>query len=156
MSDVPYQYIVVRKDLDLLRQMIHVGHAAGESVRVAPIPDTTRLVLLHARDEQELSEWFGKAKSWCDARGLRCVMITEPDGPDHGRGCVSFGIEPNTLHSALRKLFHHLPKADLFGTHVLGGLAQAYREQCVGDVESSGEEIESDGTLGPEDPRNAP
>src|SRR5258708_25916294 len=45
-SEVPYQYIVVRKDLDPLRQMIHVGHAAGESVKLAPIPDTTNLGLL--------------------------------------------------------------------------------------------------------------
>jgi hypothetical protein len=98
----PYQYIVVRKDLPVEVQMINVGHAAGESIIEAPIPSTTRLVLLHAENENALLEIEGVVK----AKGYHCVLIREPDEP-YNNAAMSLGLAPSTKRNQLRKLFYH-------------------------------------------------
>lgn len=106
-SPWPYHYIVVRRDLPLEKQLVHVAHAAGESVVVAPLSPSTRVALFHAADEQELLAQADKVR----AAGFRVTIIHEPEGPECGRGNVSFGVEPSDRHNKLRKLFHHLPLA---------------------------------------------
>lgn len=103
----PYHYIVVRADLPIGKQMVHVAHAAGESVIEAPLSELTHVVLLHAKDEAQLIEYAEKVK----AAGFDATLIHEPEGPEYGRGNVSLGVAPSFRHNKLRKLFHHLPLA---------------------------------------------
>lgn len=105
---VPYQYIIVRKDLPIKIQMINVGHAAGESIIEAPIPSTTRLVLLHAENENALLELEGVVKS----KGYHCVLIREPDAP-YNNAAMSLGLAPSTKRNQLRKLFYHYQTVEL-------------------------------------------
>jgi hypothetical protein len=99
---IPYHYIVVRKDLPVEVQMINVGHAAGESIIEAPIPATTRLVLLHAENENSLLELETTVK----AKGYHCVLIREPDAP-YNNAAMSLGLAPSIKRNQLRKLFYH-------------------------------------------------
>lgn len=102
-----YHYIVVRADLPVGKQMVHVAHAAGESVKVAPLSPLTHVVLLHAANEPELVAYADKVK----CAGFDVRLIHEPADPEYGCGHVSLGVEPTTRHNKLRKLFHHLPLA---------------------------------------------
>ena len=103
---VPYHYIVVRKDLPVEVQMINVGHAAGESIVEAPIPPTTRLVLLHVENEASLLE----IERLVSAKGYHCVLIREPDEP-YNNAAMSLGLAPSIKRNQLRKLFYHLNAA---------------------------------------------
>jgi hypothetical protein len=100
---VPYQYILIRKDLPIEVQMINIAHASGESVVEAPIPSTTVCVLLHIENENALLEWEkiirGKEYSY--------VLIREPDEP-YNNAAMSIGLAPSIKRNQLRKLFYHL------------------------------------------------
>lgn len=104
MSDdkTPYQYILVRKDLPIEIQMINVAHAAGESIVEAPIPSTTRLVLLHVENEKVLLEWEEAIK----AKNHHYVLIREPDEP-YNNAAMALGLAPSIRRNQLRKLFYH-------------------------------------------------
>jgi hypothetical protein len=54
------QYALVRRDLPIFVQMVHVGHACGDAIRVAPISGRTVLRLLHVNDERELLAYHEK------------------------------------------------------------------------------------------------
>lgn len=99
---IPYQYVVIRKDLPIEVQMINIGHAAGESIVEAPIPSTTRLVLLHADNENSLLELEAIVK----AKNYHCVLIREPDEP-YNNAAMALGLAPSTKRNQLRKLFYH-------------------------------------------------
>lgn len=100
-----YHYLVVRDDLPYTMQAIHLAHAADESVpaALAPLPSTTRHAHFHVSNTAELLALAERVR----AAGFAVMVITEPDGPEYGRGEVSFGVEPSTRHNRLRKLFHH-------------------------------------------------
>lgn len=105
----PVQYVLVRKDLPPDLQMVMVGHATAEAVRVAPIDRRTVLRLLHVADEAELVLYQGKLA----AKGVHHALVIETDGPFAGQS-VSLGTEPSSERvSALSKLFWHLKRATI-------------------------------------------
>ena len=109
MADVPYHFILVRADLPLEKQLVHVAHAAGESVpaELAPLSPETHVVLLHAPSEATLCAQADRVRN----AGFQVALIHEPEGPEYGRGYVSLGVAPSLRHNKLRKLFHHFPLA---------------------------------------------
>lgn len=98
----PYQYVMVRDDLPLNKQGVHIQHAGGESV-LTPLSELTHSALFAAGSEPELLAQAAKV----EAAGFRVKRIHEPEGPEYGRGYVSFGVEVSNRHNKLRKLFHH-------------------------------------------------
>jgi len=98
-----YHYILVRKDLPFPIQMVNVAHAAGESIIEAPIPTTTKAVLLHVKNEAELLEQEKLLKD----KSIEHVSIREPDAPYDG-ALMAIGLSPSTRRNALRRLFYHL------------------------------------------------
>lgn len=100
---IPYQYILVRKDLPIEIQMVNIAHAAGESVLVAPIPSTTVCVLLHVENEAQLLEW----EKVITDKQYHNVLIREPNEP-YNNAAMSLGLAPSDKRNQLRKLFYHL------------------------------------------------
>ena len=98
-----YHYILIRKDLPASVQMVNAVHAAGESIIDAPIPSTTRAVLLGVDNEEMLLSYFEKLKT----KNIHYVLIREPDEPYNG-AAMAIGIAPSDRRNMLRKLFHHL------------------------------------------------
>jgi hypothetical protein len=98
-----YHYILVRQDLPIPVQMVNVAHAAGESVVEAPIPPTTRAVVLHVADEAQLLEYAAEVQQ----KGLSHVLIREPDAPYNG-AAMALGLAPSQRRNALRRTFYHL------------------------------------------------
>lgn len=107
--NAPVQYVLVRKDLPPTVQMVMVGHATAEAVRVAPIDKCTILRVLHVTDEAELVLYQGKLA----AKGFGHALVIETDGEYAGKA-MSLGTEPSAERvNALGKLFWHLSKATL-------------------------------------------
>lgn len=102
-NKIPYHYILVRKDLPFAVQMVNVAHAAGESVTEAPIASTTRAVLLHVENEQQLLEYAQLMQE----KQISHVLIREPEQPYNG-AAMSLGLAPSTRRNAFRRLFYHL------------------------------------------------
>ena len=103
-TKAPVQYCLVRKDLPIHTQMINVGHACGESVRVAPIDKRTKLRLLWVENEEELMKFFELLKS----KGYPVDIVEEPDAPYNGAK-MSLATDPMTERvSALSKVLYHL------------------------------------------------
>lgn len=103
-SKVPTQYILVRKDLPIHTQMVNVGHAGGESVRVAPIDKRTRIRLLWVDDEAQLLFFYEEMKK----KGYPVDIVNEPDEPYCG-AAMALGCGPMTERvSALSKILYHL------------------------------------------------
>lgn len=102
MKDDLYHYIVVRKDLPIEHQLVQIVHAVGESILEAPVPPTTRAVLLHADSEGELRE----LSETLTTKGLAHVLICEPDPPYNG-AAVAIGVAPSNKRNQLRKAFFH-------------------------------------------------
>jgi hypothetical protein len=103
----PVQYVLVRRDMTHEAQMVHVGHAAGESILVAPISKRTILRLLHVADEAELRAYHGRLV----AKGFRVALVEETDGSLAGQA-TALGTEPSSERlNALGKLFWHLRPA---------------------------------------------
>lgn len=99
-----YQYILVRKDLLLEDICPQVGHAAGESARLAPdLPPNTHIVILAVPDEATLTSYEIKLVE----AGLRYSPIREPDAPYNG-ALTAIGIEPQA-RSKPRKILSNLP-----------------------------------------------
>lgn len=105
----PVAYILVRKDMPAKHQVVHVGHASAESIRVAPIPKTTIRRVLWVADETELRAYAEKLS----AKGFHIALVLETDGPFAGQA-TALGVEPMTERlSALSKLVYHLDALDL-------------------------------------------
>lgn len=102
-NQILYHYILVRKDLPFAVQMVNVAHAAGESVVEAPIPSTTRAVILHVADEKELLKYVEIIKQ----KNFSHVLIKEPDEPYNG-AAMALGLTPSNRRNALRRVFYHL------------------------------------------------
>ena len=102
---IPYQYILVRKDLPVEVQMINIAHAAGESILVAPIPSTTRVFLLGVDNEAQLMEYVRLVQ----AKEYHFVLIREPDEP-YNNAAMSIGLAPSDKRNQMKKLFYHLEK----------------------------------------------
>lgn len=83
--------------------MVNIAHAAGESVIEAPIPSTTRAVLLHVQNEKELLEYA----TLMEQKQIPHVLIREPDEPYSG-ATMALGLAPSTRRNTLRRLFYHL------------------------------------------------
>lgn len=105
---VPYHYIVVRADLPLDALIVNVAHAAGESLVEAPIPKTTRLVLLQVPNALELAETAVSARM----KGFTVADVYEPDPPYNG-ALMAIGLAPSTRRNQLRKLFYHCQVLDV-------------------------------------------
>lgn len=103
---VPYLYVVVRTDIPADKLLVNYGHACSECVTQAPIPKTTRLVLLGVKNEAELLEYADDARS----KGFEPAVVYEPDEPYCG-AAMSFGLI-STRRNQLRKLFYHLAVVD--------------------------------------------
>lgn len=103
MNEIPYQYILVRKDLPLEIQMVQVAHAAGESIIEVPVSSKTTCVLLYVETEAQLIEYEVLIKS----KDFHCVLIREPDEP-YNNQAMSIGLAPSIKRNQLRKLFYHL------------------------------------------------
>ncbi len=100
----PIQYILVRKDLPIPVQMVNVGHAAGEAIRVAPIDKRTIVRLLHVEDEKELEEYNSKLIS----KNYHVGLVEEPCEPYNGAK-MALATEPLTERiNGLTKMFYHL------------------------------------------------
>lgn len=99
-----YHYILVRKDLPIPVQMVNVAHAAGESIIDAPIPPTTRAIVLHVENEEQLLLFSNLLKQ---KEGLHHVLIREPDAPYNGEA-MALGLAPSQRRNFLRRLFYHL------------------------------------------------
>jgi hypothetical protein len=105
----PVQYVLVRKDLPSVVQMVNVGHACGEAITVAPISRQTVLRVLHVRDEVELLSYADKL---CE-KDIHFAIVREPDAPYNNQN-MALATEPsNERLNALGKLFFHLEKATL-------------------------------------------
>lgn len=102
-NGIPYQYILVRKDLPIEVQIVNIAHAAGESIIEAPIPSTTVAVILHVENEKQLLE-YGEILS---KKEYAHVLIREPDAP-YNNDAMSIGLAPSTKRNQLRKIFYHL------------------------------------------------
>jgi hypothetical protein len=103
-AKVPTQYILIRRDIPVEKQMVNVGHAAGESIRVAPIDKRTRIRLLWVEDEKELLLFYDKMKE----KSYPVDIVYEPDPPYNG-AAMAVGTEPMTERvSALSKVLYHL------------------------------------------------
>lgn len=111
MSDeerAPVQYVLVRKDMPVAVQMVHVGHACGESVRVAPISKRTVIRLLHVENQGELLDYAARIVG----KGFYGALVEEDGGPYHGQA-VSFATEPLAdRQSAMGKLVWHLKRVE--------------------------------------------
>lgn len=97
--NAPYQYLVIHRSCANLPGVLacQVAHAAGESIRVAPISDQTHVVALVAEKADELEalhEELTKA-------GIHHVIVREPDPPYFGSATV-VGIEPTVDREAVR------------------------------------------------------
>lgn len=102
----PVQYALVRADLSLELQMVHVGHATAEAIRTAPISKRTVLRLLHVQDEAELREYHGVLVG----KGFHVGLVEEIDGPLTGQA-LALATEPSAERiNALGKLFWHLKR----------------------------------------------
>lgn len=102
----PVQYVLVRRDLPVYVQMVHVGHACGEAIREAPISRETVLRLLHVKDEAELRDYAARI----EAKGIHARLVEEPDAPYCGQA-TALATEPTMRGNALGKLLWHLPRA---------------------------------------------
>ncbi len=85
----PYQYVVVRKANAAGITACQAIHAATESMRTAPAPPDTHVVLLEAKDGDELVALSEKLT----AAGVHHVLIREPDPPYNG-AATAVGVEP--------------------------------------------------------------
>lgn len=102
--EVLYQYILIRTDLEVEDICPQVGHAAGESARLAPdLPKNTHIVILAVPDEATLMSYEIKIVE----AGLRYSPIREPDEPYNG-ALTAIGIEPQA-RSKPRKILSNLP-----------------------------------------------
>jgi len=105
----PVQYCLVRRDMAPEHQMVHVGHACAEAVRVAPISKRTILRLLHVADEAQLRDYHAKLL----AKGFHVAIVDETDGPHAGQ-VTALATEPAAERlSALGKMFWHLERVRL-------------------------------------------
>lgn len=104
----PVQYVLVRKDLPVNVQMVNVGHACGESIRVAPISKRTIIRMLHVETEAELRALHDKIVS----KGYHVGLVVEPD-PPHNGAAMALATEPMTERvSAFSKIVYHLSRVD--------------------------------------------
>lgn len=116
-----YHYVIVRADLPLDDLIINVAHAAGESVIEAPIPKTTRLVLLQVPDERALVAEAARASG----KGWEVAVVFEPDPPYDGQA-MAFALTPSPRRNQLRKHFYHFDCLDFKAlTDAYGRLAEA-------------------------------
>jgi hypothetical protein len=105
----PVQYCLVRKDLPVRTQMVNVGHATAEAVRIAPINKRTVLRLLWVEDEDELKSFAEKLM----AKNFHIGLVIEPDAPYNGAS-MALATEPATERiNALGKIFFHLKPVGL-------------------------------------------
>lgn len=106
-TKAPVQYVLVRKDLPPDVQMVMVGHATAEAIRVAPIDRRTVLRLLHVIDETDLRAYYAHLVG----KGFHVALVLEDAGP-HAGHATALATEPSVERlSALGKLFWHLKKA---------------------------------------------
>lgn len=72
----PYIYTFIRADLPQAQKIVQLGHATWEAGLVFEKPDiTSRLVLLHAHNENDLISIAEKISK----KGIEFVMFFEPD-----------------------------------------------------------------------------
>lgn len=112
----PVQYVLVRKDLPVFVQMVHVGHAASEAVRAVPVDPTTHMRLLHVTDEAELLRYSEELTR----KGHDHRLIREPDmyvpgehRDDFEGPATALATDPASKRAgALSKIFWHLKRAE--------------------------------------------
>lgn len=103
-TKAPVQYILVRKDLPVEVQMVNVGHAAGESIRTAPIDKRTKIRLLHVADETELIVYANKLAD----KKFEFDIVNEPDEP-YNNTAMALATPPMTERvSSISKVLYHL------------------------------------------------
>lgn len=97
-----YHYLLVRRDLPFGDICAQIGHAAGESARLAPeLPPNTHIVILQVPDEAVLREYEERIAM----AGLRYSAIREPD---LNNSLTAVGIEPQA-RNPVRKILSNLP-----------------------------------------------
>lgn len=82
-------YVIVRADLPLGLLAAQVIHAAGESGRMAPIPDGTHAIALAAEDESDLQ----KLAQRLTELKIPHAAIVEGDAPYIGQ-LMAIGLAP--------------------------------------------------------------
>lgn len=103
----PVQYVLVRKDLPIFTQMVHVAHAASEGVLEAPVDKRTVIRLLHVANEMELITYHDRLV----AKDYHVALVREPDFP-YGGQAMSLATAPLSVRTGwLSKLFWPLEAA---------------------------------------------
>lgn len=102
----PVQYVLVRRDLPVYVQMVHVGHACGEAILHAPISHDTVIRLLHVKDEAELRDYAARIA----AKGIHVRLVEEPHAPYTGQA-MALATEPTQRGNAIGKVVWHLRRA---------------------------------------------
>lgn len=95
----PYQYIVLHQSCRNHPGVLacQAAHAAGESIRMAPVSDQTRVVALVAEKSEDLE----RLHEQLSAAGIHHVIVHEPDEPYFG-AATAVGIEPMVDREAVR------------------------------------------------------
>lgn len=97
----PYQYIVLHQSVRNHPGVCacQAAHAAGESIRTAPVSDQTHVVALVAETSADLEKLAEDLR----ALGVHHVVIREPDEPYWG-AATAVGTEPGERTRPLRAL----------------------------------------------------
>lgn len=104
----PVQYVLVRRDIPISKQVIFIAHAKSEAIRVAPIDPRTILRALWVEDEDQLLAYLVKLR----AKNFGVTVSHEPEAPWNGEP-IALSTEPMTERvSAISKIVFPLKRAD--------------------------------------------
>lgn len=99
-TDDTYVYVVVRTDIPLEQQLVQTGHACLEAGKVFTQTGTSNLVLLAARDEEQLHRMRYKT----ELAGISSVIFYEPD---YATGYTAFCTEALGFDDIRRAAFRN-------------------------------------------------
>lgn len=76
MTETPYVYVFIRKDIPLADQLVQVGHVCLLAGKVFGHPDNTHVILLQLNDQAHLVNTFWELEVLSK---IKCVNFYEPD-----------------------------------------------------------------------------
>jgi len=101
--EIQHHHIICRGDIPDGHKFAQVGHAVAESCE-GPMPNTTYIYVLEAKDESHIDELH--AKLW-DLE-IPHTVIHEPDAPYNGQA-MAIGIWPVIDRTDVKKVTSSLP-----------------------------------------------